>query len=201
MFTAADKEFFSALAIVLTFALFVPYILSIRREAIRPHVFSWATWGLGTFIVFLAQLVGGAGVGAWPLGISAGVTIYVAWLAFSRRSDITITRSDWYFFVTAVLALPLWFLTSDPLSAVLILTVSDLIGFAPTLRKAYYQPHEESVVFFAIGSLRNTFIILALEEYSMTTVLFPAVVGVACLLVSLLLSYRRSIMSKERAGA
>ena len=186
-----SKELLSAAAIALTFGIFFPYIRSIHRGKTKPHVFSWAVWGLGTFIVFLAQLAGRGGLGAWPIGVSGVITGYVALLAYLKRADIVITRADWAFFFAALSALPFWSLTSDPLWAVVILTVVDLIGFGPTVRRAYDHPHEESASFFALGAVRNLLAILALEHYSLTTVLFPAGVGLACLLLVFMLAYRR----------
>lgn len=91
-----------------------------------------------------------------------------------------------------VLALPVWLITSSPFWAVLILTAIDLVGFGPTVRKAYTKPHEERVWFFVLGALRNAFVIAALEHYSPTTVVFPLAVGLACLALALFIAYRRS---------
>lgn len=56
--------------------------------------------------------------------------------------DTAITKTLWFLFLGALSALPLWFLTSDPLSAVIVLTVTDLAGFRPTtgLPRAYDKP-------------------------------------------------------------
>ena len=191
------KEWFSALAIILTFAIFVPYIRSILRGHTKPHVFSWTIWGLGTFIVFFAQLADDGGVGAWPIGISAGITCGIATLAYLKRGDTSITRADWVLFATALSTLPFWFFTNDPLWAVVILTVTDLVGFGPTLRRAYAHPFDERVSFFALGGARNALVIAALENYSLTTVLFPAAVGLACLIVALFLFYRRRLLTAD----
>jgi hypothetical protein len=94
-----DKTLLSMIAIALTFLAFVPYITGILKGTTKPHVFSWVIWGSTTFIVFLAQLKGHAGIGAWPIGISGVITILVALLAYIKRSDITITNKDWLFFV------------------------------------------------------------------------------------------------------
>jgi predicted small integral membrane protein len=56
----------SALAVVLTFVAFVPYIRSILADRTKPHVFSWVIWGITTMIVFFAQLEVKSGMGAWP---------------------------------------------------------------------------------------------------------------------------------------
>ena len=186
------KELFSAAAVALTLLAFLPYIRSIVRNEIRPHVFSWVIWGSTTFVVFLAQLQGGGGIGAWPIGISGAITILIAVLAYLKRADVTITTLDWIFFVAALSSLPLWYATSDPLWAVVILTVVDLLGFGPTVRKAYHQPWEESLPFFGLFAARNALVLLALEQYSLTTALFPAVIGAACVLLIALIAWRRT---------
>ena len=189
------KELLSAVAIALTFIAFFPYIRSIINGAIKPHVFSWAIWGTTTFVVFLAQLEDNGGAGAWPIGISGSITIFIALLAYMKRADITITTTDWLFFVSAMSSLPFWYFTSDPLWAVVILTTVDVLGFGPTVRKAYIFPHSESLLFFALFAARNLIVIMALENYSVTTVLFPAVIAVACVLLMAMVTYRRRALA------
>ncbi|MEM1188247.1 MAG: hypothetical protein AAGI72_06960 [Pseudomonadota bacterium] len=193
------KELASGAAIVVTFALFVPYIASIHRGSTIPHVFSWIVWAFGTFVVFLAQLADNAGIGAWPIGLSACITCYVAFLAFRVRRRLEITRQDWLLFSLAMAAIPAWGLTDDPLWAVVALTLADLLGFGPTLRKSYSKPFQEHAGFFAMGAFRNGLVLVALEHYSWTTVLFPAAVGIACIAVAVLLLVRRTIVGKQPA--
>ena len=178
------KEFLSAVAIAITFIAFFPYIRSIMQGQIKPHVFSWVIWGSTTFVVFLAQLEDNGGAGAWPIGVSGIITLFIALLAYIKRSDITITRTDWVFFILAISSLPFWYFTSDPLWAVVTLTTVDVFGFAPTVRKAYLAPYSESLLFFSLFTVRNLIVIIALENYSVTTVLFPAVIAAACSLTT-----------------
>ena len=189
------KEILSAIAITLTIVGFFPYIYSILHGKTKPHVFSWIIWGCTTFVVFLAQLADKGGAGAWPIGVSGVITVLVALLAYSKKSDSSITKTDWWFFILAMTSLPLWYITSNPLWAVVILTTVDVIGFGPTFMKAYRNPFEEQLTFFVVMAARNFIVIMALENYSMTTVLFPAVIGVACLLFILLVMYRRRMLS------
>jgi hypothetical protein len=189
------KAFFSAVAIALTLMAFVPYIRDIQRGKIKPHVFSWVIWGLTTFVVFLAQMQAKGGAGAWPIGISGVITIWVAVLAFMKRGDIAITRLDWMFFVIALSALPFWYFSANPLWAVAILTMVDALGFGPTFRKAYRHPFEEQLTIFVLFMARNAVSILALETYSLTTVLFPAVIALTSLLLILMVFYRRRVLA------
>jgi hypothetical protein len=149
--------------------------------------------------VFFAQLAGNAGVGAWPIGISGLMTFSIAILSYVKRGDTQITPTDWAFFLAALSAIPAWYLTSDPLWAVVILTLADLFGFGPTMRRAYNQPNLESGSFYALGALRNSLVVIALEHYSLTTALFPAGVGAACLIVAAVILVRKRSLAESAA--
>jgi hypothetical protein len=190
----------SFIAIVLTFAGYFPYVRAIVRGESKPHVFSWIVWGMTTFIVFFAQLEGGGGKGAWPIGVSGAIAITVAILAWMRRADSSITRSDWIFFSMALTSIPLWYFTATPLWSVVVLTSADVLGFGPTLRKAYDHPYEENLTFWWMFTVRNSVAIAALETFSLTTLMFPVVTGVTCLLLVLLVAYRRRVVDSQRRG-
>jgi len=192
------KNILAAIALVLTFVAFYPYIRSILRDETRPHVLSWVIWGAGTIVVFVAQWMAGGGAGAWVIGVSGVITCSVAVLAWLKAGDTSIVPMDWVFLGLAGSALPLWFVTETALSAVVVLTVVDLLGFGPSVRKAYLLPREENALFFGLGAVRNGFVVLALEAYSWTTVLFPAAVGIACLFFVALILGRR--LATKRQG-
>ncbi|MCR9231418.1 MAG: hypothetical protein NXI29_10430 [bacterium] len=192
------KLIFSGLAIVITFMAFIPYIRGILQGKIKPHLFSWLIWGMTTLIVFFAQLDADGGTGAWPIGVSGVITVYIAFLSYVKRGDISITRLDRLFFSAALLSIPCWYFTSNPMWAVILLTTIDLLGFGPTIRKAYDHPFEESLLFIFMFFLRNTFALLALESYSLTTVLFPLSICVVCLFLCTLISYRRRVVVAEQ---
>ena len=189
------KQFLGAIAIGLTIIAYYPYIRSIIQGKTKPHVFSWVIWGTSTCIVFLAQLADKGGAGAWVIGFSGIISIYVAFLSYIQRSDSSITRIDWLFFIMAMVTLPIWYLTSDPLWAVVILTTVDVFGFAPTFRRSYISPFEEQLMFYVIMAVRNLIVVLALENYSLTTVLFPATIAVVCLIFSLMVVSRRRVVA------
>lgn len=191
------KFVFGLVAIALTFVAFYPYIRSILKGTTKPHVFSWVIWALTTCIVFFAQLDADGGVGAWPIGLSGLITAYIAYLAYTRHADISVTKVDWLFLVMALLSLPCWFITSDPLWAVVILTGVDILGFGPTLRKAYANPYQENILFYLLFAVRNVFAIFALEHYSVATVLFPFAISVACLALIAIVVYRRMDLGRR----
>jgi len=191
------KALFSAAATIVTIVAFFPYIHAILRGSVRPHVFSWVIWASTTLIVFFAQWQAKGGVGALPIGISGCITLFVALLALNKRADVQIRRGDLVFFMLACSSLPLWFITNNPLSAVVVLTAVDLMGFAPTFNKAYHAPRSESISFYALFALRNILVLFALEHYSITTLLFPAAISIACILLIGVIVYRRHTLKQS----
>lgn len=185
------RELLAAVATVLTFAAFVPYLRGILAGTTRPHVFSWVIWACTTLVVFAAQLRAGGGAGAWPIGVSGAIAAAIAALAWFRRGDVSTTRSDWLFFAAAMSSLPLWYATSDPAWAVVVLTVVDLLGFGPTLRKVYAAPYSENLAFYGLVAARNAIVVAALERHSVATVLFPAAIGSACAALIAIVAFRR----------
>jgi hypothetical protein len=167
------------IAIILTVWALYPYIRSIHQGKTKPHAFSWIIWGSTTMVVGIAQFTEKGGAGSWSIILSGTITFYIAYLAYIHKSDTSITRSDTLFFVSAMSAIPFWIITSNPLWSVLILTSVDIIGYAPTFRKSYENPYQESLPLFSIMTFRNFIAALALEHYSLTTLVFPVATGLA----------------------
>lgn len=173
---------------------FVPYIRGILRGETKPHVFSWLIWSVTTSVVFFAQLDANGGIGTWPVGLSGAITGVIAAIAFAKHTDISITISDWVFFIAALSSLPFWYLTDNPLWAVVVLTAVDLLAFGPTFRKAYRFPYEENLTFFLTCMARDFCVLIALEEYSVATVLFPVSLIASCCVFSAMVAYRRRVI-------
>lgn len=138
--------------------------------------------------------------GAWAIGVSGVITAFVAVLAYVKCIDRSITKSDWMFLAIALAALPCWYFTSNPLWAVIILTGIDLAGFGPTFQSAYARPDYERVGFYALAAARNLLVIMALEHHSLTTALFPAAVGIACVILVVMILHRRRVLRKQVSG-
>ncbi len=73
------------------------YFRSIFRGITKPHIFTWLVYGVLDVIVFAAQIIKGAGPGAWALGFSAIVCFIIAVLAL-YWGEKHITKSDWLAF-------------------------------------------------------------------------------------------------------
>lgn len=172
---------------------YVLYIRSILQGFTRPHIFTWLIYVIIDGTICAAQLAGGGGAGAFVVAIGVVANAAIVILSF-RRGEKHITRSDWACFVLALLAIPLWWLTSDPLSAIVILVVANLLAYIPTFRKSYAKPHEESASIWALDVLRFGISIFALSALNLTTVLFPATVVLSnAVMTSTILLRRRRL--------
>ena len=160
-------------ATVLGFVGYVPYIRDTLRGKTRPHVFSWFVWGVLEATAFFAQIAGGADAGAWATGASAGVALYIAGIAFSRK-DKQIRFLDWIALSGALIGIILWRLAHDPLFAIVCVTLADAFGFIPTFRKSYHKPHEETVTEYVFSTIKWIVAFPALGVFTLTTMLYPA---------------------------
>lgn len=174
------------------------YLREILRRNVRPHVFSWIVWGICQGIGGAAQVAKGAGVGAGPTLFGAVTCAIVTLLACLYHGERQITRSDWIAFLCALAALPLWAMTDDPLWASAMVSLIDAVGgMYPTFRKAWHKPFEENLFLFATATLNCALSLVALESYSLTTMLYPGSMLATHGVFSLTLIVRRK-MAKNR---
>ncbi len=186
-----EKEIFTTVGMIFMTVSYVVYIYSIYKGDTRPHPFSWFIWGLLTAIAFFAQVTDGAGVGAIITAGSSIISFGIVIIGYTKRKNIVISRSDKWAFTLSLLAIPLWLITDTPLWSVLLITLIDMAGFYPTFRKSWHAPEQESSMSFALGGFKHIFTVLALENYSIITALFPFSLVIMNFSFLAMLYYRR----------
>lgn len=168
-----EKEIFTIIGLVLMGISYAVYIYSIFKGETRPHPFSWFIWGLLTAIAFFAQVSDGAGIGAIITAGSSAISFAIAVMGYIKRKHIVISQSDKWAFALSLLAIPLWLITNTPLWSVILITLIDMAGFYPTFRKSWFAPEQESAMSYTLAVFKHIFTVLALQNYSIVTVLFP----------------------------
>ena len=187
------QEISAVLALVFLGLAYIPYCWGMMRGTIKPHVFSWLIWGILTGVVAAAQLSEGGGLGAWIAVLDAVIPLGIAVFAF-KKDTVVITRGDWVAFLSALLILPLWLITNNPLYAVILATTINVLMYYPTARKSWHQPHEEGLGLFVVLSFQLCFIIFSLSVHNLITVLYPLVyIALNILLIGMLLWRRRVV--------
>lgn len=185
------QTFLGALAVALGMLGYVFYVRGIVQGKVKPHAFTWFVWGLLTAIAFVAQVVEGGGPGAWVTGFTALCSFGFAAVGLGASSRAYIAKSDWLFFIGSLLTIPVWFLTSNPLWSVIIISIIDAVAFAPTFRKAYLHPETENGWTYALSGLKFVVGLVALESFTWTTALYPASLVLANLAFVAMVLWRR----------
>ncbi|MFA6257119.1 MAG: hypothetical protein WCT29_02955 [Candidatus Paceibacterota bacterium] len=162
-------------AVVIELASYAIYFFGIWKGKTKPHAFTWLVWGILNVVAFAAVLISGGEAGSWVLGVNALACLIISGIGFYQKHVVYDTH-DWLALLGALVGVFLWWLTSNPLYAVILVCLSDGIGSVPIFRKAYRAPFEENVPAFAVGILYYPLAILALESLSLTTWLYPAFV-------------------------
>ncbi len=168
-----SKIIIGGIAFFLFLLGYILYVKDIFRGRTKPHAFSWLIWSVLGGIVFFAQITNNAGPGSWVIGLSMSASFFVFILSL-RMGERNITLSDTVSLAGAGFALFLWYLTNNALISVILATVIELFGFYPTVRKSLYKPEQETAMMYALTGFNLGLSLLALENYSLVTYLYPA---------------------------
>ena len=184
------KEWLGLVSVAVALIAYLPYIGAALAGKIKPHAFSWIIWTLITAISFTAQWTGDAGPGSWA---TAATTVFCALISVLAlvKGEKNITRGDWISFIAALMAIPLWHFTKEPLYAVILITLIDALGFYPSFRKAWLRPWEEMYFTFLLSSVKFGFAVMAIEDYSLVTALHPSSLVFTNFAFVLMLFWRR----------
>lgn len=178
----------SALAII----CFLPYLRDIFKRRTTPHSYSWLIWSILQIIGALAIIAGGGGyAGAANISIGALFCLTIFFLSL-RYGTKNITKIDTISFIGALIGVVLWIFTKNPLASVILVTLVDLVGFVPTIRKSYQEPNSETASTYSLAALSDIFALLALSSYSLTTSLYLGSLVITNSICVAILLYRRT---------
>jgi len=184
------KTLIGIIAVILVFVGYAPYLRDVIKGKTKPHIYSWFIWTLETAIIFALQFSAGAGAGSW----TNLAVVFIGFLVFilgMRNGDKDITRTDTVFFILSFVALFLWLIIKQPVLSVVLVTIVDVLGFVPTIRKSWSKPHSETLFTYELGAFRHMLSVLALQSYSIVAWLNPVAWIIANVFFSIMLIVRR----------
>jgi len=167
------KEFLGVITIILTIIGHTPYIIDTVKGRTKPHLFTWVIWSIVVTVAFMVQITSGGGAGSWGTGVTALLVITIAILAI-KKGTADITRLDKILFLGALLAIVLWYFTKNPTLSIILISIVDACAFSVTIRKTLKDPSSETMTTYGMNLLRHSLSILALAQFNMATVLYPA---------------------------
>jgi hypothetical protein len=171
------KDFVAVVAVIISVASYIPYLIGIRRRTNKPHAYSWLVWTIVTWIIFAAQISSGAGLAAVLFAV-IGVFCLVIFILSIFYGEKNRTRRDLVLLILALLAVVAWVVTKNPTLSVILATLVDILAFGPTIRKCWRRPFEETITTHAMVGVSYGLTLLALSSYSFDTIFYPGVMTV-----------------------
>ncbi len=177
---------------VLIAGSFIPYIHGIVKSKTEPHVYTWFIWSITHMIAALAILEGNGGLFAALSVASGGVLSFTIFLMSLRQGTRNITIFDTATLIIAILAVFIWWKLDHPEWAIIIVAFIDILGFLPTVRKTWIEPHSESIVAWTLYAFGNMAALLAITSYSIMTSFYivAMIAASAALLLTIVLRKR-----------
>ncbi len=188
------KEIIAIIAATLAIIGNVPYLWDVFKGRVKPHPYTWLIWTIVSCIVFFGQVAKGAGVGAIPTAASEIFTIII--FLFSLKYGFKgITKTDTALLILALSGLIPWFLTNDPTWSIIIAVSIDLVGFIPTLRKAWQFPKTETPLLYGMNVIRHILMLFSLQAYNIATVLHSITMIITNTLMTSFILFRKGTRS------
>src|SRR3989344_2136726 len=172
-------------ASILLLSLIIPYIRSITSGTTRPSAVSWFGWALLFAIATAAQASKGID---WSLAVPLISTISTTIIAFTAlyMGRAVWTRFDGICIVLGTLAIILWAVTKEPLTAIILSMVADLAVTFPTIVKTYQDPTSEPAPLWVLYVIGVTLELIATQDFTIYNLLFPVYTVIGSFVIAVL---------------
>lgn len=151
---------------------YIPYIADILRRKAKPERASWLIWSILFIIVTIAQYFEGArysliftlfdGIGAF--------TIFVLSIKFGVGG---LTKRDIRGLIAAAIGLLLWYLTSNPIFALILSIAVDGIAATLTVLKTFENPKSETYFMWSMVASAALLGMVAVGELNLGLLVYP----------------------------
>ncbi|MFA5030234.1 MAG: hypothetical protein WC495_01440 [Patescibacteria group bacterium] len=175
---------------------FLPYFRDIFRKKTKPHAYTWLIWTITQGTAVAGLWYGKAGWGVLPLTIGT-ILVFAIFLLSLKLGTKNITKNDTAILVAALLAIFVWWQLHNPLLAVIMVSVIDVIGYVPSFRKTFQEPWTETPISWVMFALTNLISMLALAEYNFLTLTYLISITAANISLLAICLLRRRIVPDQ----
>jgi hypothetical protein len=178
----------------------VPYLLSILRGHAKPERATYAIWSTINLLASISYIAVGARTTVWVSLAYTLSAILVFALSFKFGMG-GLNKFDLFCLVMAGAGIIVWLLTKDPALSLYYYIGIKLIGFLPTLKKAYKWPKTENALSWIMSAAASLLNLLAITSWTPQIALYPiyGAIGDTLLtyvLVRAIFKTRKSLKSK-----
>lgn len=150
------------------------YVKDTLRSKTKPNRVTWSLWAVAPLIATAAALSDGVTLAVLPVFAAGFGPLLVLGASFyNRNSYWKLTKFDFACAVPSVLALFLWWVTSDPNYAIIFAISSNVLATLPTLIKLWKYPETETVMKFKTGLASALTAFFAINAWEFSSLAFP----------------------------
>jgi hypothetical protein len=171
-------QLFSIISAVLFFISYYFYIRSIFSKETKPQKVSWLIWAITDILILITLFL--QKVSNFHISLAATIgSVFIAFLAF-RYGTKGWTKTDIICLVLSIVGIILWFFFNNPLIALIILSLTQIIASIPTIIHLWHKPKDENLLSWGLFFVSAVFGILAIPVFKPENYVFQ----LALLLVS-----------------
>lgn len=148
------------------------YIFEIIKRRSIPERTTWLIWTLLGFVVFLTQKSLGAHHILWFIALQTLGVAIVFGLSLKYGTG-GLSKVDLLTLVAALCTAVLWFLTDQPLIALLMVVLTRAIAVSATIRKTYHSPQTEAALPWLIYACSAFLALISVDELRFGLVIYP----------------------------
>jgi hypothetical protein len=186
----AFKDLMGALSVAIALFSYGLYVWKTFRAHARPHPLSWLIFGVLSATGFLIQFDQGAGAGSWVMGVTAAVCFMLCVIGF-WQGERTFPWYEWAFLAASAIVFAFYLWSQQPAASAILASIVNVLGFGPTLTKAWSRPHSDSASTFMLNGLKFLPSLFAMDSVTIATCVLPASLVVTNLAVALMIWARR----------
>ena len=170
------------------------YIRNTLRGTTKPNRVTWFFWAVAPLIGAAAAIVDGVKWAVLPVLVVGFIPLLVLIASFKNKNAYwKLGTFDYLCGICSALALVLWFITSQPVIAIMFAIIADALAALPTLAKSWTNPETETSIEYVASVFSALTCFLAIKMWSISEYAFPLyliVINGAVLLVI----YRKRII-------
>lgn len=169
-------QIFGIIAGLLAVICHIPYLIDIFKGTTKPERASWLIWSVLGTVAFFSQLAKGATDSLWLNGLDTlGSTVtFILAIKFGMGG---LAKRDIASIIFAIGGMALWFVTKEPMVALIIVVLVDFAGSILTIIKAYETPETETLSTWIILFFSGMLAAVSVGELNFSLLLYPMYIG------------------------
>jgi hypothetical protein len=193
-------KLFGLIAGLLSIVAFIPYIIAIIRKRAKPNRATWIIWSVMSFVIAISYYASGARETIW-VAVAYAIGSTITAILSIKFGEGGWTKFDRFCLVGSALSILLWLITKQPMVALIINIIIDLLGALPTMKKSYLNPSGEDKLTWTLFELANIINLFAITSLKFSIMIFPVYMFSCCGIITILVVLpRRREQNGRNAG-